>query len=363
MRDSHSARGKTAGARVPGDWQPRHVRGSIDDIAWGGWRLDPGRPLAHLALARLRVCRDQQLALRTLQGYDGTAGAFIRFIENELALAGTPRVATVGDLTTEAIYRYLARPAARGGSLQIGAKRSEGGALRGLASFGIEIGAVSADALRAFRLPKPARSAIPTTLSDDDIRRLERRLAADTTYEGVRLHLWSRLGLDTGLRPAEEAGIRLADIDQVERSIRIRGKGAKKRTVYYGAGTAALLERYLRVRGPSRYAELFLGHRGPVGPEAASKAFRSLADELGLVALGDPDDEPESATLYILRRTFARCFADKGGQVEELARLLGHEPSSIPMLLRCYYRPSDERLRAAHQRIRPIDSLFDDEAA
>ena len=357
-----------AGARVDRTWQPRHVEGSIDDITWEGWTEDPARPLAELARAHLRHGRDRSLAARTLGSYEQVAAAFIRFIERRPAKgehaegdAGTAtevkRTAVVGDLTTANVYAFLLRPAARGGAaLTVAAQRSEGGALRCLAHFGIEIGAVAPTAVRAFALPKPEEDAVPTTLSDAEVRRLLAVLARDTSYEGWRLHLWCRLGLDTGVRPAELAGVRLPEIDQAERSIRIHCKGAKRRIVYYGEGTAAVLATYLRFRGEARQPQLFLGHRGAMGAESFSKTFRVLADALGLTAQGQ-DDAEAKATLYVLRRTFARRFAEHGGTVEELARLMGHEASSIPMLLERYYRPSDQRLQAAHRRIRPLDAL------
>ncbi|MDA8202854.1 MAG: hypothetical protein M0Z49_08845 [Chloroflexi bacterium] len=76
-------------------------------------------------------------------------------------------------------------------------------------------------------------------------------------------------------------------------------------------------------------------------------------------ARGDRRTPAARPTQYILRRTFARRFAESGGTVEELARLMGHEPSSIPMLLKTYDRPSDARLAAAHRRLRPLDGLAD----
>ncbi len=279
---------------MPQDWQPRHIGGSIDTISWKDWTEDPERPLADLARAHLRNCRDRHLALKTVGGYDGVAASFLRFVEGDGAAArgksAATRTAVVGDLSTETIYAYLNRAGARGVGVTIGAQRSEGGALKALANFGIEIGAVRYDALRAFELPKPDTDAVPTTLTDADIRRLDRHLARDTSLEGIRFHLWCQLDLDAGARPAEQAGIDLPDIDRETRALRIHGKGAKNRTIYYGDRTAAILERYLRVRGESPHAALFLGHRGPMGAETFSKAFRDVADELSLAGACDVEN-------------------------------------------------------------------------
>lgn len=366
MNKQVPARDTSAGARIAPDWHPKHVTGSIEDVCWTDWSIDQDRPLADLARAHLRNCRDRSLGRKTVEGYDAFAASFIRFVETEKrvrpAFSSSVTRATVRDLETQTLYRYLQRSAARGGSVSLGAQQSEGSALRAIANFGITIGAVRPDALRAFVLPKPDRDAAPTTLSDAEILRLLAHLAKDTSYEGVRLNLECRLATDTGVRPAELAGIDLPEINRAEQSIAIRGKGAKNRTVFFGDGTAKVLDLYLRVRGESRSERLFLGHRGSMGPEGLSKAFRAVADGLGLVTGARRNEDGSDATLYVLRRTFARRFADNGGTVEDLARLMGHEPSSIPMLLKVYYRPSDERLRRAHRRVRPLDALLGEAA-
>ncbi len=370
MKTSNMAR---PGDRVAPDWEPTLIDGKLGDVRWLDWELDPNRPLRDLALAYLRHCRDRKLALGNVETIEAVAARFIRFIEtgkatkpkrgSEAGPVVVVKLALVGDLTTTQMYAYLGRPAERGGELKVGAQRSEGGTLRGLVEFGLLIGVVDPKGVRAFELPQATPAAGPSTLSDAEIRRLDRYLAATMTYEGSRLRLLCRLDSDTGLRPSELAAIKLADIDFETRSILVTGKGTKTRRVFYGPKTAGLLERYLRYRGQSDYPELFQGHRGPMGEEGLSKLFREIADEIGLVGYRNGGEEQLHPTLYILRRTFARLFADNGGKVEELAKLLGHAPSSIPMLLTTYYTPSDDRLRRAHELVRPLDRLFDEVAA
>ena len=358
MKTPRLVRVGTAGAKAPADWQPRHVPGPIDRISREGWTLDPDRPLQDLALARLRAGRDRALAVRTLQTYDAVAGAFIRWIEHPPAdptgvESRTPHPAVVADLTPETVFAFLHRRSARSqGPLSLGAQRSEAGTLAGLAAFGNEIGAVAPGALRDFQAPRPVKDAVPTTLTDAEIRGLLAALQRDRSFAGWRLHLWCRLGLDAGARPEEQVAVRLQDIDQAARSITLLGKGGKVRTVYYGEGTAAVLAQYLRFRGDAPVPELFVGRQGAMSAGSFGHAFAALAAQLGLATRG-----VRRPTQYILRRTFARRFADNGGAVEELARLMGHEETSLPMLLTTYYRPSDERLARAHRRVRPLDAL------
>ena len=45
--------------------------------------------------------------------------------------------------------------------------------------------------------------------------------------------------------------------------------------------------------------------------------------------------------------------------VAELAAIMGHRPSSIPMLLRHYYSPTREHKLRAHAGARPADALHE----
>ena len=45
--------------------------------------------------------------------------------------------------------------------------------------------------------------------------------------------------------------------------------------------------------------------------------------------------------------------------VAELAAIMGHSPSSIPMLLKHYYFPTREHKLRAHAEARPADGLHD----
>lgn len=62
--------------------------------------------------------------------------------------------------------------------------------------------------------------------------------------------------------------------------------------------------------------------------------------------------------LYTMRRTFARRAAEGGMDVAELAAMMGHEPSSIPMLMRLCYRPTELHEQRAHAEARPADAFM-----
>ncbi len=69
-----------------------------------------------------------------------------------------------------------------------------------------------------------------------------------------------------GIRVSELTGLNIADLDQSRRTLRVRGKGDKERTVPYGRPAAEALDRWLAARdqlaGPSVSSAVFLGARG-----------------------------------------------------------------------------------------------------
>jgi len=55
--------------------------------------------------------------------------------------------------------------------------------------------------------------------------------------------------LDTGLRLSELLNVRLENVDLTQRKIKVMGKGAKERFVFFNTTTKGALKRYIEVRG------------------------------------------------------------------------------------------------------------------
>ena len=63
-----------------------------------------------------------------------------------------------------------------------------------------------------------------------------------------------RLILDSGIRRAEIAGLRVGDVDFDHKFVVVLGKGSRPRAVPFGRKTAQAIDRYLRVRGRHHHA-------------------------------------------------------------------------------------------------------------
>ncbi|MDX2007439.1 MAG: tyrosine-type recombinase/integrase [Meiothermus sp.] len=175
--------------------------------------------------------------------------------------------------------------------------------------------------------------------------------AAGRSTQAARNRCMLLLLLDTGARVQELLNVNVSDINQDNRSIQVRGKGDRDRSLYYGYKTARHLNAYLRKdRKPvGDTPRLFLNDQGnPWTYEGVSQVIKRLKKSAGL-----PADLPVSAHKF--RHTFATQFLVSGGSALALQRLLGH--STLEMTRR-YSSLADEHLAEAHAKAGPVDRLW-----
>ena len=188
-------------------------------------------------------------------------------------------------------------------------------------------------------------------VQDGEIRALLAVCRADRTPAGVRDGVI--LGL-AWLRRAEIAGLRTEHVDLVNKTIRVKGKGAKWRSVPLVEGLALAVGEWLTVRSPesvvhspeSRVLTTNLGlgtadfliwhvdrggHVKPRGitPAGVRDVFARRVKEAG-VRLAAPHDG---------RRTWISNLLDVGGEVVVVQKLAGHQD---PKTTAGYDRRGDE---------------------
>lgn len=214
------------------------------------------------------------------------------------------------------------------------------GYVRGLKAFGNWCAAeelAAAAGFRGLRRPRvPRRLIAPFTDAE-----LQRLLAlAEPRERALALLL-----LDTGLRLAEVAGLRVGDL-RPDGTIRVMGKGSKERMVPIGATARRAVVRYVATRDRVGPADpLFVGRKGRLGLGGIQVAIRRLGRRAGVATRCSP---------HTFRHTFARSYLVNGGDVFSLQQILGH--TTLDMVRR-YVSLSEADLVARHRAVSPADRL------
>jgi integrase/recombinase XerC len=136
-----------------------------------------------------------------------------------------------------------------------------------------------------------------------------------------------------GLRVSELTGLNLADMEQKERMLRVRGEGNRERIVPYGAKAQEALEKYWPLReqlleqtdrassGPGPHAEaVFLNYSGR---RLTQRSVGRIVKKYVRIANVNWDLHPHS-----LRHAFATHLLADGADLRAIQELLGHQSLS-----------------------------------
>ncbi len=134
-----------------------------------------------------------------------------------------------------------------------------------------------------------------------------------------------------GLRVSELTGLNLADLDQKDQMLRVRGKGNKERIVPYGGKAAEAMRRYWPVREelirgceehPARASvdAVFLNYRGR---RLTQRSVGRIVKKYVRLANINWDLHPHS-----MRHAFATHLLADGADLRAIQELLGHQSLS-----------------------------------
>lgn len=197
-------------------------------------------------------------------------------------------------------------------------------AIRGVHKFALRDGVTDHDPARDVR-PPPALRRLPKALPLDEVLRLLDMPPPEAGH-GLRDRALLELLYSTGARISEAIGLDLDDIDTVERTVLLDGKGGKQRLVPVGKPAVAALDAYLvrarpplatRVRsGSAAHGAVFLNSRGGrLSRQGAWQVLKTNAQRAGITADVSP---------HTLRHSFATHLLEGGADVRVVQELLGH---------------------------------------
>ena len=151
----------------------------------------------------------------------------------------------------------------------------------------------------------------------------------------------------TGIRVSELCGLDPVHLDHGRRTVRVRGKGDKERTVPVGVPALAAVDRWLAAGRPALAtaasgSALFLGVRGGrLDPRTARRIVHERLREAGATRDTGPHGIRHSAATHLL---------EGGADLRSVQEILGH---SSPATTQIYTHVSIERLKSSYRQAHP----------
>ena len=225
-------------------------------------------------------------------------------------------------------------------------------ALQSFWAWAVREDIVAASPMARTELPKVPEKLVPV-LSSEQVRALFATCRSRAIFDDLRDTAILALLLDTGMRRAELAGLKLADVETNDHggTAYVVGKGARPRIVPFSTTAADALDRYLnRLAGRKghKYAglpNLWIGQKGALHPNGILQLVRRRAAQAGL----------PRTFVHQFRHTAAHLMLSNGAQEGDVMQNLGWRSSA--MLRRYGASAAGERARAAHSRTSPLDNL------
>jgi len=178
----------------------------------------------------------------------------------------------------------------------------------------------------------------PQGLTRAEVRKLLREVEL---RKDIRSKAVFSLVLYTGARLSDVVNVELADVTIGERSGTVFyrfGKGSKQRTVPLPLQARKALLEYLESRPPVNSQKVFVGERGVLSSRGIQAVFEKYRALTGIGHLH----------CHVLRHSFSHSFLSQGGNLVQLAQILGHESLNTTAI---YTKNSVEELGEAAERV------------
>jgi integrase/recombinase XerC len=159
----------------------------------------------------------------------------------------------------------------------------------------------------------------------------------------------------TGVRLAELVGVNRGDLDLINQTVKVRGKGRKERIVPLGDHAQRALRNYESKRDelarPSPGAGAKRGvDRNAFFLSASGRRISRRTVQVVVRKLLSGIDEGAGLSVHSLRHSFATHLLDAGADLRAVQELLGHASIGTTQI---YTHTSVERLKQVYQKAHP----------
>jgi site-specific recombinase XerD len=145
---------------------------------------------------------------------------------------------------------------------------------------------------------------------------------------------------DTGVRAIGASRLKVSDVNLIDCSAKVRGKGGKVRKVFYGERCAFALKEWMRQKPTDSGEYLFRQRFGtldsedrPMSPDHISHIIRDAAKDAGI---------DRTLGSHSIRHRLGHRLADSGTPITISKKVLGHARISSTQI---YYPNDDQRAR------------------
>lgn len=264
-------------------------------------------------------------------------------LERFSAWAASRGVASAGGVTPSLLSDFLISEKKRG--LSAASIKLEAVALRIFFRFFTSRGGLPSDPAEKLPLPRLPQT-LPQPLSKEEMAKIVAAPAGDTPLE-IRDRALLELLYACGLRIAEACSVRLENLDEEGRVIRVTGKGNKTRMIPVGRAALEAFTLYLTNARPKLLsvrsgAAIFLSVRGhPLTPARIWQLVRHYAKLAGI---------EESIHPHQLRHSFATHLLAGGADLRIIQEMLGHASIATTQI---YTQVDRGQLKSVHRKFHP----------
>lgn len=165
-------------------------------------------------------------------------------------------------------------------------------------------------------------------------------------FKGVRDKLIIEMLFGTGMRLAEMLGVKDADINVYEGTVKVLGKRNKERIIPVNDELKVLLAEYMQVKKSQNFdnnsTTLIVTDKG--ADAYAKLIYLTVQKYLSYISTQDKKSP------HVLRHTFATTLLNRGADLNAIKELLGHANLSATQI---YTHNSVERLKSIYKQAHP----------
>lgn len=196
-------------------------------------------------------------------------------------------------------------------------------AIKAFFSFLEDVGAIENNPFHKMRLHLREETLLPRVIPKNSIEMMLQtayiaKKYARTSKQKVRvlLHIAIlELLFSTGIRVSEASDLKMDNVDLIQKTVLIKGKGSKERLIYLANDEVIdALKAYQMVRGNSLF--FFTNNRGN---QLSSQSIRNIVRRCA-----EDANVKIHITPHMFRHSFATYLLDEGADCRQIQALLGH---------------------------------------